>query len=184
MCGIEIDLALESGSNLTCFLCGGQNRLRFCVRAENCLVLIYGSNLTCFLAWGSELTWFLCAGRKWLVFGVGIDWPSLCAGGRNWLGFCMLAENHLVLVWTSNLTCFFCVGGPIDLISLLGIELDLMSAYGSELTWFLCGGRKWLGLSVCIEIDLVYVGDRTWVNFSLAIGIDLALVWGSKKTWF
>ena len=37
------------GSNLTCFLCGGQSRLRFCVRAENDF----------FLAWGSKSTWFI-----------------------------------------------------------------------------------------------------------------------------
>ena len=66
----------------------------------------------------------------------------------------------------------------------MGIEIDLFFVRGSELPWFLCGGRKLLGFSVWIEFDLVYVGDRTWVNFSLAIGIDLALVWGSKKTWF
>ena len=48
MCGIEIDLVLASASKLTCFLCGGQNRLRFCLRAENYLVEVYGSKLDCF----------------------------------------------------------------------------------------------------------------------------------------
>ena len=51
-------LVLSSGSTLNSFSCGGQNRLRFCVRAENYLVLIYGSKLTRFLARGSKLTWF------------------------------------------------------------------------------------------------------------------------------
>ena len=51
--GIEHDL----------FLYGGQNRLPFCVRAENYLVLIYGSRFAWFSAWGSILAWILCAGR-------------------------------------------------------------------------------------------------------------------------
>ena len=57
---IEIVLVLSSGSTLTCFLYGGKNRLRLCVRAEKYLVLIYGSKLTRFLGWGSKLNWFLC----------------------------------------------------------------------------------------------------------------------------
>ena len=95
---IEIDLVLASGSNFTCFLSGGYNRLRFCVWADNFLDLIYGSKIDLVLAWGSQLTWFLCAGRRRLVFSVGMDWLSFCAGGWNWLGICALAENHLVLV--------------------------------------------------------------------------------------
>ena len=68
---IKIDLVSVMGSIKTCFflrdgnrlgfrlgirldllLCGGQNRLRCCVQAENYLVLIYGSKLTCFLCEG------------------------------------------------------------------------------------------------------------------------------------
>ena len=73
MCGIEIDLVLASASKLTCFLCGGQNRLRFCLRAENYLVEVYGSKLDCFFF----------------------------RGDRNWLGLCVRAENDLLLVWGS-----------------------------------------------------------------------------------
>ena len=64
MCGIETDMVLASGSNLTCFLCGGQNRNWFYVRAENCLVSINGSKLTCSLAWGSKLALVLVCGSK------------------------------------------------------------------------------------------------------------------------
>ena len=63
MCGIEIDLVLASGSNLTCFLCAGQNRPRFCARAENDLVLVWGSIDLVFVR-GSKSTSVLCAGRK------------------------------------------------------------------------------------------------------------------------
>ena len=37
MRGIGIDVVVVSGSNLTCFLCGGQSPLWFCVRAEKML---------------------------------------------------------------------------------------------------------------------------------------------------
>ena len=110
-------LGFDVGIQRDFFFGRGQERLRFCVRAENYLVLIYRS----------KLTWFLCASRKGLVFSVGIDWLSICAGGRNWLGFRMLAENHLVLIWASNLASFLCGW--------------------SKLTWFHCGGSNlsWFG---------------------------------------
>ena len=125
--GIELDLILY----------GGQNRLRFCVRAENYFVLIYGSKLTWFLAWGSKLTWFLCAGRKWLDFSVGIDW----------LSFTRVVEIDLVLVWASNLTSF-----------LRGwSKLTWFQCRGSNLTWFQCRYQNWLGFGVGVENDLVLV---------------------------
>ena len=90
MCGLGIDLVLGSRSTLSCFLCGGQNRHRFCLRAENYVDLIYGSKLTWFFVWGL------------------ID-LVVCVGGRIWLGLCMLAENCMVLVWALTL-CRLCVG--------------------------------------------------------------------------
>ena len=48
----------------------------------------------------------------------------------------------------------------------MGVENDLALEFGSkltfltpgsELTWYLCSGPKWLGFSVGIGIDLVYV---------------------------
>ena len=123
--GIELDFFFVRGSKSTSILCVGRNYL----------VLIYGS----------KLNWFLCASRRWLVFSVRIDWLSFCAGGRNLLDFCMLADNHLVLVWASNLTSF-CVGGRnwldfilgdqtwLDFIAGIGIGLVLL--WGSKTTWF------------------------------------------------
>ena len=36
----------------------------------------------------------------------------------------------------------------------MGIEIDFFFVRESELTWFLCGSRKFFGFSVWIEIDL------------------------------
>ena len=78
-------------------------------------------------------------------------------------------------------------------LALVGIEIGLFYVRGSELTWFLCGGRKWLGFSVSIEIDLAYVGGRTRLDVSAGIEINLVLVCVrnqlgfsvcSKSTWF
>ena len=95
---MEIDLVLGSGSNLTCFLCRSQNRRRFCVRAEHYLVLVYESKLP-------------------LVFGVGIDIDMVFVCGPKIACFSVGIEFDFV----------FCVGGQIDLISLWGIELELIS---------------------------------------------------------
>ena len=52
-------------------------------------------------------------------------------------------------------------------------EIDLVSVYGSELTWFLCGGRKMLGFSVWNETSSVVVsGHRNRLAFR--VGIELA----------
>ena len=57
-----------------------------------------------------------------------------------------------------------------DLISVWGIELVLISASGSEVTWFLCGGRKTHGFSVWIEMNLVFVSrHRNGLEFRLGI---------------
>ena len=129
------------------FLCGSRNRLRFCVRVESWLVFIYGSKLTWFLAWGSKLTWFLCTGGKRLVFSVGIAWHSFFAGGRHWLGFCMLAESQLVLMWAWNLTSFLCGWS----------KLTWLNYRGSNLTWFQCRDRNRIGFGVGVENDLALV---------------------------
>ena len=44
----------------------------------------------------------------------------------------------------------------INLISMLGIKIDLMSAAGSELTWFLC---------CVVEIDKVFVSRHRKFHF-------------------
>ena len=60
----------------------------------------------------------------------------------------------------------------------MGIEIDLFFVRGSELPWFLCGGRKLLGFSVWMEFDLVYVGDRN--RFGLSVPIEMNLVLTSR----
>ena len=58
MCGIEIDLVLESGSNLTCVSFGGQNRSGLYAGRKILHFILMDRNLTWFLAWGSKLTWY------------------------------------------------------------------------------------------------------------------------------
>ena len=125
--GIEIDFILESGSKLTSFQWWGRNPLGFYVRDRNWLsfylghwnwlvfaggskstsVFVCGPNWLVFSLWieidlvfsvGIEIVWVFVCRPNWLVFSVGIDWVNTCAGGWNWPVFCMLAENHLVLV--------------------------------------------------------------------------------------
>ena len=90
--GIEIDLILKWGSKLTWFQWWDLNELGFCMRNRNWLgfsleigidlFFVRGSNWLSFCVraenylvsmYGSKLTWFSCAGRKWLFSG-GIDW--------------------------------------------------------------------------------------------------------------
>ena len=167
---------LEWGSKLTWLQWWGRNLLGFSVSIEMTWFLCGWSKLTWIHCGGSKLTWFLCVGWKWLVFSMGIKWLNLWGGGRIWLGFCIPAENHLVLVLASNFTWFLCGLTQID-------------CGGSNLTWFRCRDRNWLGFvwgskmncsSVLIEIGSVYVRYRTWLDFNVGIEIDVVLVWGSK----
>ena len=153
---------------------GCRNRLDFSVGDQNWLHFSVGTGIDLVLCggrkWlglesGSRLTWHQCWGRNLaFVWGIEIDfvlvWGSkltwfLC-GGQNWLGFCLRAENDLFLVW-----------GSIDLVFVL-VEIDL----------FLYAGRKSLGISVRIEICLVFVWVveiLTW--FQCRDEIDLVVVW-------
>ena len=47
----------------------------------------------------------------------------------------------------------------------MGVEIDVVVVRGSKLTSFVCAGRRLLGLSLLIEIDLV-----------LSVGIEPGLV--------
>ena len=57
----------------------------------------------------------------------------------------------------------------------MGVEIDMVFVRGSKLTSFLCAGRKLLGFSLLIEIDLV---------LSVGIEVDLDFVCGPKITCF
>ena len=66
-----------------------------------------------------------------------------------------------------------------------GIELDLISVYGSELTWFYCVGQKIIGFSVGIEIKFFLVSrHQNWLDFIVEIEIHLTSVQGSELTRF
>ena len=117
--GFRVEIELD------CFFVRGSKSIRFCVRAENCLILIYGSTLNCFLAW-SKLTWFcvraendlfLVRGSIDLVLVRVVEIDLVFFAGRKSLGFSLSIELDFVLVWVVD----------IDLISLWGIELDLIS---------------------------------------------------------
>ena len=159
---IEICLVLGSGWKLTFFYAGVKTDFGFeCGPKRTAyLVSIFGSKLTWFSAWGSKLSWFLCARRKRLGFSVGIDWRSFCAGGRNWLGFGMLAETHSVFVWATNSNPFMCLWLKLTWFHCGGSKLVWL-----KLTWFHCGGSKLVWFQWT---------DRNW----------LGLVWGSKMIWF
>ena len=155
MSGIEINLVLASGSNLTCFLCAGQNRPRFCARAENDLVLVWGSIDLVFVR-VVEVGLFLYAGRKSLGF-----WAS------NLISF---------LCGWSKLTWFHCGGFNLTLFQYrnrnrldfgVGVENDLSLVFGSKSTRFYYGYQNWVVFCAGIGVDLVFVRGRKWLGFSV-----------------
>ena len=203
--GIEIDLTSVLGSKLTWLLCGyhnwfgcrvgvdwlvfcvgGRSRLGFCMWSRNrlifawvvevdfffsvgdgtCLDFSLGMELIWLLWRWSKLTWFQCRDRNWLGFIVGMGWLFFYVGGRNRLVFCMRSGNHLVLEWASKLTCFSCGS--------------------SQLTWFQCEDRNWLGFVVAVESDLFFLvpGSKLTRFLCQGLEVDLIVEWGSKLTWF
>ena len=88
-----------------------------------------------------------------------IDWLSIWVGGgcRYGLVFWIRAENRLVLCQHRN-------------------WLDFLYGW-SILTWSQCGGRTWLDFSLGIGIIFFGPGGRKRLGFSIWIGIDLSFVW-------
>ena len=94
--------------------------------------------------------------------------------GRKSLGFSVSIEMDLVLKV-----------GEIDLISVWGIGIDLISVQRSETAWFLC---------VAVENDLFLAYGLKYLGFCVGaskssyirvgIEIDLISVMGSKLIWF
>ena len=135
------------------------------------------------LVLGSKVAYFQCGRSKWTVCG-----PKLA---------CFKYDHRLP--WflcgrmQSKLTRFLDAGRQslglrvsidIDLISVRGMELALISVQGSELTWFWCGGRKSLGFSRWIESNLVLVWGLKLTCFLCWVEDDLVFVLRSKLTWF
>ena len=63
----------------------------------------------------------------------------------------------------------------IGVISMWGIELDLIQCRDRNWLVFLCSGRKSLGFSASVEIDLVFV----WVVEKYLVQVS-----GSELAWF
>ena len=133
---------------------------------------------------GSKLTWFLCARSKFTWFSEsGSNLACFCAGVK--IDFDLKTGWKLIV---------FNLQIEISLVLSVGIEIDLVFAWGqkttcfysgdrlsyilcgwSNLAWFLYAGRKSLGLSVSIERDFVLSrwSILTWFHCG-----------GSNFTWF
>ena len=89
----------------------------------------------------------------------------------------------------------------LNRVLFLGIEIDksrsrnyVYLSGGSELYWFSLRDRNWLGFSVGIEIDLVFVRGSKLTSFlregrkhlvlSVGIRVDLGFMCGPKITGF
>ena len=151
--GIEIDSVLVSVPNLIFFVPGSKSTLFLCG----------GRKLPNFSEWIKINFAFVC-GPKISHFRVEVDWLSVCAAGRELLGFGMRAKKHLVLVWASKWTWYLCGYAKLIWFQCGGWNLDLIPV--QRINWFDCcvGGRNWL------DFGLV---DRNWLDFSVEIRIDL-----------
>ena len=69
--------------------------------------------------------------------------------GRQSLGFSVSIKIDFVFVWVVD----------VGLISVYGIEHDFNSVYGSEFGWCMSGGRKLIGFSIWIEMNLISCDD-------------------------
>ena len=125
---------------------------------------------------------FLCAGRKWLVFSVGIDFPLLFCGW-NWLDFSVGDRTWLDLS--------------------VGMKFIWLGCGWSNWIWFQCRDRNWLSFCAAVEINFDYVLFSTsshdfflcrgWNylgfvtrhrNMRVGMDNDLILMRGSKLKWF
>ena len=165
-------LVLCVGSKLTRFSCGDRNWLFFRAGIKIDFVFVCRPKLLGFNVWieiylvfvcGPKMTWFWCGNRM----------TGFCVDGRNWLGFDMRTENHLVSVWESYLTSSLCGWS----------KLTWVQRGGLKLTWFQCGNE--ISVVWVVEIDLISV-RRIGIDLDLSveIGIDLMFVWWSKITCF
>ena len=185
------DQNLLEGSELTWFSCGG----------EKFLVLVCRSKLNCILCGSIGVDLILEWGSNWLDFSTGVEIISIFVWG---------VEFDLVTVLGWKVKWFLCGGSKLTVCGpkLTCFECDdrltcfLCGRWWSKLTRFLHVGRKSLGFSVNIKVDLVSVwlvdidlvsvseieldfirdrnwfvvaGGRKWLGFS--IWIEIGLVW-------
>ena len=147
---------------------------------------------------------FSVGGRIWRDFSVGMKliwllcgWPKLTwflNAGRSSLVFSVsmqidlhfvwVVQIDLISVWGSNLTWFQCRMKLNWLLCTLS-KMTSFQCGGSALIWFSWSGRKWLVFSARIQINWVIVsGHRNRLDIRVGIKIDLILAMGSKLPWF
>ena len=81
---------------------------------------------------------------------------------------------NLILVEGPKLRSVFVLVVEVGLISVWGIELDQIFSVGIGVVLFLCGGRKWLGFSMWIEINFILVSrHQNYLAFRVGIETDL-----------
>ena len=140
MCGIEIDLVLASGSNLTCFCAG--------VKVD--FGVVYGPKIT--WCWHRKWPDFCARNQNWLDFrGSKLTWFQSRDG--NWLDFSVGVEIDIFFVWIK-----------IDLVQVLGSKLTWFCA-GIKIDFVYVCGPKWLDFSACIEFNLVFVWGSKLLGF-------------------
>ena len=136
-------------------LCGWSKFIRFQCRDQHCIGC-------------------LCGGRDWLAFSVCIEKSSVFVSGhRSRLETRVRIER-----------CFFCSDGvDTDLVSVCGIEIDLVLVWGWELFCFMWGDR--IDLFSCAALKwLVFSVGIDWLGVCMRTGNHLIIVWASKLTWF
>ena len=93
-------------------------------------------------------------------------------------------RNEFVCCAVERMNCSY-VGIEVDLVLVWWSELSSFQCGGSKLTWFYCKDWCWLGLCAGVENGLVSVSThRNWRYFKVKIEVDLVSVLGSKLTWF
>ena len=146
---VEIDLVFVYVPKMTRFRVGIEIDLVFVWVIEIYLMSVWKIKTDLISVKGSELTWFLCWGRKWLGFSAWIE-IVFVSGNLNWFDFRVGIEIDLNSVSRSNLT-WFCVGDRHWLDFSMVIENDLAFVLGIEIDFVLCVGQKWLVFSIGID---------------------------------
>ena len=116
----------------------------------------------------------------------GLPRPYHNRGLKSYFGFCVRAENYLVLIYGSKLSWFLAWGSKL-IRCLCANRKRLVLLWGSMDFVFCARGQNWLGLCMSAENHLVVVwasnlasffyGGSSWLDFIVQCG-------GSNLTWF
>ena len=132
----------------------GWNGLDFSSDVEIYLIFEWGIEFDLVLVLGSKVTFFLR--------GIEIDLVRV--------------EIIIFYAWWSMVFGWVVVV-EIDLVFGCGPQIAWFLSGWSILTWSQCGGRTWLDFSLGIGIIFFGPGGRKRLGFSIWIGIDLSFVW-------